>query len=432
MKKILAGAPMFLKELLQGKRRFLIDIILQWLRGYLFIEITGPGTMRFFQICQHKNIHTWKKSVGQQKGTCFLSLEDRELLPGILRKTHVHFHILEKCGAPFFFYRYKKRKLFAIGAILCLIFLWFLSGFLWDIQIHGSDLYSPSQVQSFLEKEGLHLGYPCRKINCEELEEKLREHFPDIAWVSCEQKGTQFIVRMKDTLDVNDKNTISAPCDLVASKNGKIYSIITRNGTPLVKKGSRVKKGDVLISGIVHILDDFDAELETDYTNADGDIMAETSSIYKDTIPMTYYTKTATGKKQYSIRLRFGKWGIPLLPVRDKYQSSYTISHYHIARLGKTFSLPFGIELKTTCETILTSKKSSKKQARTLAEKRYKEYSSALEKKGIQIIGSKFKTTFQQDTCITIGTIHSIESIGKIKAISRKLPEDGKKTVDES
>lgn len=408
-----------------------MDIILQWIRGYILIEITGPGTRRFFQICQHKDITVWKKSIGQMKGHCYLTLEDLYLLPPILRKTHVHLHILEKQGAPFFFYRYKKRKLFAIGIVFCMLFLWFLSSFLWDIQIHGSDIYSPTQVQSFLEKEGLHLGYPCRKINCELLEEKLREHFEDIAWVSCEQRGTQFIVRMKDTLDVNDTNTRESPCDLVASKNGKIYSIITRNGTPLVKKGDKVKKGDVLISGIVHILDDFDAELETDFTNADGDIMAETSTIYKDTISMKYYAKTPTGKKRYSIRLKLGKWSIPILPNTHKYNSSYTISNYHIARLGKTFYLPFGLEIKTTHETTLTPKVRTKAKAEALAKKRYEEYRNTLKEKGIEIIDSKFKTTIHQDTCVTIGTIHGIEPIGKIQAIQKTSQKNTDKNKKE-
>ena len=414
---------MFLKELLQGKRRFLMDILLQWLRGYVRIEITGTGTSRFFQICQHRQLPLWEKSVGAQKGSCCLSVDDVPALAPVLRKTHVKFHILEKNGAPFFLCRYKKRKLFAAGIVLCLLFLRFLSGFLWDIQIYGSDLYSPAQVQAFLERKGLSLGYPCKKINCEKLEEQLREHFKDIAWVSCEQKGTQFIVHMKDTIDVRDVNTSKSPCDLVASRDGTIYSIVTRSGTPLVKKGDKVKKGDVLISGIVHILDDFDAELETDFTNADGDILAETTSIYKDSFSLDYYAKTETGRKQHQFFIRLGVWNLPLIPNRDKFSNSYSISDYHRVRLGRTFFLPLGWEWKTVHETTLDQKTRSRSDAKALAKKRFNQYCRKQKRKGIRIL----ETMFRDGSCVTIGTIHSVESIGKIHAIKKekkKTPDD--------
>ena len=418
---------MLIKDALQGKRQFLLDFILQWIQGYVRIELSGSGTGRFFQICHHKNIKLWKSSIGFQKGSCYISLNNLYSIPNILRKTHVHLHISKKQGAPFFFYRYKKRKMFAIGMILCLLFLMWLSGFLWDIQIYGSNLYSPIQIQSYLTNKGLKLGYSCKKINCESIEELLREEFSDISWVSCELRGTQLIIRLKDTLDIKDKNTSESPCDLIASKDGTIYSIITRNGTPLVKKGSNVKKGEVLISGIVPILDDFDNKLETDYTNADGTIMAETRNIYKDSLPLQYYAKVPTGKKSYGIDLGLWNIHIPLLPKKEKYDTSYTIKKYYTGKLGKTFYLPLRLELSTNYETLLIQKTRTKSKAKELAKKRYYKYLQNLTEKGIKIIDNKFKISISKDSCTTIGVIHSIEPIGKIKKLKQI-----EKIVDES
>ena len=47
-----------------------------------------------------------------------------------------------------------------------------------------------------------------------------------------------------------------SPCNLIASKKGRIASILVRSGSAKVKKGDKVKPGDVLISGIVEIKDD--------------------------------------------------------------------------------------------------------------------------------------------------------------------------------
>ena len=44
--------------------------------------------------------------------------------------------------------------------------------------------------------------------------------------------------------------------DLVADRDCTIVSIVTRNGIPAVKAGSKVKKGDILVSGRVEMKND--------------------------------------------------------------------------------------------------------------------------------------------------------------------------------
>ena len=47
----------------------------------------------------------------------------------------------------------------------------------------------------------------------------------------------------------NQEKAKKKPADLVASDDGKVISIVTSAGTAKVRKGKKVKKGKVLISG---------------------------------------------------------------------------------------------------------------------------------------------------------------------------------------
>ena len=55
---------------------------------------------------------------------------------------------------------------------------------------------------------------------------------------------------------MKEKKDASSAADLIAAHDGKVISIVTREGTPQVHAGAKVKKGDVLISGKVEVIGD--------------------------------------------------------------------------------------------------------------------------------------------------------------------------------
>lgn len=58
---------------------------------------------------------------------------------------------------------------------------------------------------------------------------------------------------MKETLDKRDQKEgemQESPCNLIASKKGRIASILVRSGSAKVKKGDKVKPGMCLFQGL--------------------------------------------------------------------------------------------------------------------------------------------------------------------------------------
>ena len=80
----------------------------------------------------------------------------------------------------------------------------------------------------------------------------MREDFDEITWVAAAVKGNHLYISIKenDSFEGGIKST-EIPENIIASDDGTIESIITRSGTPLVKKGDNVEKGQVLVSGVV-------------------------------------------------------------------------------------------------------------------------------------------------------------------------------------
>lgn len=103
----------------------------------------------------------------------------------------------------------------------------------------GSYGHSEEELLDYLEKKGVHSGTKISGFSCARLEEQIRKDFEDIAWVSCERKGTLLRVRVKETLDKRDQKEgemQESPCNLIASKKGKIASILVRSGSAKVKR----------------------------------------------------------------------------------------------------------------------------------------------------------------------------------------------------
>jgi hypothetical protein len=91
----------------------------------------------------------------------------------LVRKTQTKVVILERHGLPFLLWKYRRRKLFAAGAFFCIVLLYVMSLFIWNIHIEGNESLSTQVVLSYLQEEGITHGMLKRQIHGEELEKKL-------------------------------------------------------------------------------------------------------------------------------------------------------------------------------------------------------------------------------------------------------------------
>lgn len=396
----------------------MIYFIMHFLTGYCLIQISGPMKERFLNLAAGKGILIFRLSREGDLYTFYVSRKGSKLLPDIAEKTGCRMTILLRAGLPWLFYRYRKRKCFAAAILISLLLFSFLSRYIWRIDITGTYTHSEEELLDYLKNKGIRCGMRVSSLSCPDLEEAIRKDFRDISWVSCERKGTLLTVSVKETLYMSDQTGQTAfPCNLIASKEGTIESIVVRKGTAKVKKGDKVKAGDILISGTVPLINDAGEITEEARVPADGDITAITKEKYESEFPLLQSEKKYTGRKSRSLGVIFFGYYYEI-PFKS---STFTFcdrkTEEKSLHIGPGFYLPISLVVHTSSEYKVTEKKLSGNQAVRQMEEQIRYFIGQYEAKGVEILKNNVKIDCNELTCTARGTIIMRERFGKIQKI---------------
>ena len=404
---------------------------LKYLQGYVRVRLFGYAPERFLNLCSNHNILIWNLEYHDEQYEFCISLRGFRQLKPILRKTRTKLVVIERTGLPFVMRRYRKRKLFFAGIVLCCTLLYIMSLFVWKIEINGNLHETDSGIIKFLEEKQVYHGLLKSKIDCEKIEEELRAGYEDIIWASAKLKGTMLIIDIQENLATNqqaqEKQTEDdEPSDLVADKEAEIYSILTRAGTPQVEKGMQVKPGDLLVEGKNAVLNDAGEIANYQYCISDADILGITRYSYHDSFPLKYEDKVFTDRESSAYGLQIMQMQFRLPHILHKFEKYDTITDEYDLKIGETFYLPLAFLRETRKEYQIESKQYTKQEAENLANKKIAEFCKELSEKGVQIIENNVMIVTDGKNCTASGDIKVIEPIGVRKATSlTELPQEG-------
>ncbi|WFR59974.1 sporulation protein YqfD [Anaerocolumna sp. AGMB13025] len=391
--------------------------LLHWLRGYLLIRMKGQSPERFINLCSNRYIYLWDLKHKEGEYEFRIMLKDYLKLKPIAKKTGTIPFIKKRYGFPFLIHKYKKRKGYLAGILLFCTILYILSLYIWDISVLGGHSYTQEAMLKFLKNNRIYIGLQKKNIDCQEIEELIRGTYNDIGWVSAEIKGTRLIIKITETNMPAPAVTATKNCHIAASKDCIITHIITRTGTPKVKVGSVVKKGDILVSGVVDIIGDNDILLAKKPVIADADVIGKTFYDYKDKIPINYTQKLYTGrsKKGYLGSLLLKKFN--LYKPRIPYAKYDIIVNEFMLHLSDNFYLPIGYSVIQYPEYEEIKKKYTKEEVTALANEKLKRFLEELKKKDVLIVENNVKIAIENNTCIASGKIIVQESVKEFKSI---------------
>ena len=391
--------------------------LMNWLKGYLCVCIRGASPERFINLCSNKKIYLWNLKRFDEDYRFYIRANKYKNLKPIARKTGIVPKIIKKSGLPFLLHRYRKRKGFFAGVIICIVLVYILSLFIWDIDIIGGSKYTPEAMLKFLQENQVYGGIRKKDVDCQEIEETIRLAYHDIGWVSAEIKGTRLIIKITETNMPAPAQIAIEPSHIVATKDGIIKKIITRAGTPLVKVGDVVKKGDILVSGILTIKGDYDVILRLQPVVADADLVCNTYYNYDQTFPLNYKDKIYTGrtKKGYYIAILMGK--LFLYNPRYSYDSYDIIVNENKLHITERFYLPFRYGTMITREFMEETKVYTQKEAFAIAEAKLNRYVERLTENNVLITENDVNITIKNNYCIAKGRILVEEPAWEYKTI---------------
>ena len=385
-----------------------IKILLNYILGYIRIEIEGYYIERFINICTNKKIAIW--NLKREEGIkLYLNagIKDFKELCKIAKKTQCRIKIERKKGLPFILHRYKKRKIFIGFLLLLIIMIGISSNFIWNIQIESENNIQFENIENDLEEAGLKIGKTKSKLDTKEVINKIRTKRDDVAWIGIEIKGTNAIVKLVKADEKPEIIDDSEYCNIVSDKEGAITKINVQNGTAAVKVGDTVKEGTTLVNGWME-----GKYTGTRYVHAKGEIEAKVWYTKSKKIPYTLTETQYTCNEENKYGIKFGNFEINFSKKYSKFKIYDTIETESKIKLFSDFYLPISILKTTYKEQEEVQKTYTVEEAKNIGIKDLEEkLEKEIENKD-NIVNKNINTYEQEDGVQVYVTYEVLENIG--------------------
>ncbi len=277
--------------------------IFRWIFGYTVLEVRGAYGENFITLCMKNDVEIW---------------EIRRVCPGIIRissflfsqkklesfapKCGVTLQIVRQRGLPLLLKRYRFRYGAIFGVLLYLFLLFSLSRFTWAVEIPGADPVQEQRIKEVLSQEGFGVGSYIPSVDYRQLRYAVTLACPEVSFVSVNPEGCRAVVEVRFSQSAPEKVDDGTPCNIVASRDGQIVSVLVQAGMRYVQKGQTVQKGDLLVGGIM------DTRLGYYVVHSKAQIMARVTDVSEQTVSLNQSRLLRTGrykvKRQWNI---FGK-----------------------------------------------------------------------------------------------------------------------------
>lgn len=245
------------------------------------ISLKGNNVRRFINLCSSYDIELYAlKYVSFDEYECIINTNDYYLVKQHLKKTKTKAKIIRRLGLLKWYKPFTRFWYCLIPFFLIVTYLYVKTLRVADINISGVSSLSEERIESFLNKQNIGIGSWIYEYDCSKAELMLNNQFDEIIWSSIGIQGNVLSVDIREATKSYDKEE-QACRSIIASSDAVIYSIITRRGTPLVKAGDVVLRGDVLVDSKQEILDDNLEVKDTYFTCSDADILGY---VYRDNI----------------------------------------------------------------------------------------------------------------------------------------------------
>lgn len=315
-------------------------------KGYVYVSVEGFYIEKVINICKKNNIELI--NLDRKSNTIIyvgIRVKDFRDLSKIAKENKCRMKIVKKSGMPFVVKRYRKRKYFFIALLVLWLLIIGLSKFIWNIEIIGEgDVYS-ERILNIVKEEGIEIGKLKKHVNLDKVINRIRLENDDISWVGIKMCGTNVkieIIKTDVKPEVVKENEF---CNIVAKKDAVIENINAQNGIPKVMQGDVVKKGDVLIDGVIE-----GKYTEPRKVHSIGEVKGKVW--YKENVRVYYkqVKKIQTGNKEEKYAVKLNKIKINFFKKLSKFEIYDKIRTDKKLKIFSNLYLPIQIEKDTFYE----------------------------------------------------------------------------------
>lgn len=271
--------------------------------GTVTIDVNAPIPEKFLNILWNKRINI-SNVVRLSVTNIRLDIDyaDYKEVEDAVKKCKGKVKVVGRYGGIFLLMKIKRQATLFLGIGVFLVALYFLSTFVWAIEINTEENVAPFQIRKQLSSLGVKPGIRKSDLNVYDLEKKLEGINGDILWLRARVEGSTLKIKVEEKVNPPEIAQDGEIGDCTAKIGGEIKRIYITSGTANVSLGDIVEEGQVLIKGIQG------KEGEEYEVPAKGTVIANTFYEKKMTVQVSGTKTENTGKKDKDIYLDlFGK-----------------------------------------------------------------------------------------------------------------------------
>jgi similar to stage IV sporulation protein len=219
-------------------------------RGTITIEIQSHIPEKFINLLWKNGVQI--KNIRKESITTMLmdiSLRDYSSVEEVAQKTKTKIKVIGRKGFAFFLIKMRRRTALVGGGVVFVFILYYLSGFIWKIDIETENNLSPYEIRQQLTTFGIMPGVKKNKIDVYKLQENMIKSNENVMYFKARIEGARLYVSAVEKVTPPKVVQDNTPSNLVAKKDGQIVRVFTSAGSPAVKTGDTVKAGQVVVKG---------------------------------------------------------------------------------------------------------------------------------------------------------------------------------------
>ena len=228
-----------------------------------------------------------------------VKLSDYGEINKLAKKVDTKIKIIGRQGLSFFLMKVKSRFALLLGAVLFGSLIYYLSSFVWNIEINTEHYISPYELRNQIKGFGIKPGLRKKDIDVYYIENNIARSNDEIMWVKARIEGVKLkidiIERQSPPIIISNQT----PCNLVASKDGIIVRVFTSEGTAIVGNGDMIQKGDLLVKG------EQGKEGSVYPVHANGEVIAKTFYEEIKEVPLYNISRAKTGNNIRNLYIKF-------------------------------------------------------------------------------------------------------------------------------
>lgn len=267
--------------------------LLHFIFGEYCFETDKHTFSRFANILTESKLTIWKIRTNAEKVLFSSSIFAAEEIVKKASEAHIAIKIVYKKGLPFIFSRYRHRYGLFLGLVIAMFLMLWSQLFVWKIEISGNEEISCSEIEKALSECGIAVGSFIPEIDTKREANRLLLQCRDLSSVAINIKGTHIRVSVLERTYLPEIVDTSGYSNVVASRDGIIIDIDAANGTPEVREGDVVYKGELLINSFIKGTNGTYRP-----THARGNVLAAVNEKFVCEIPFSRVVCNYTGKTE--------------------------------------------------------------------------------------------------------------------------------------